>query len=128
MLILASSLVLGGNAARADDGHLAESGGSPSVSEESEHPADSPPVPERSRRNRDRYHQMRKAVKNGEILPLSRALQDIKHRFSGRIIKIEAEFEDQHWSYEYKIITLSGHVIEVTQDATSGEILSVEND
>ena len=60
---------------------------------------------------------------------LDAALAAVQRAHPGRVLKVELESEDDipaGWVYEVKVLTSTGHVLEVELDAMSLELLSVE--
>lgn len=68
------------------------------------------------------------AVKRGEVLPLPRILDLAQKRVPGEVLEVELEKDDGRFVYEVKMLTPDGRVREVTIDAHSGKILTVEDD
>ncbi len=69
---------------------------------------------------------MRRAVKTGEVLPLSQILEKGRVRVSGDITGIAIKFEEGRWHYEFRVIDRGGRVLEVHVDAHSGNIKQIE--
>lgn len=68
----------------------------------------------------------RAAVQRGEVLPLRDILERAEAEFPGRLL--EAELEDDHGrlTYEVKLLTEDGRVLELVYDARDGNLLGVE--
>ena len=70
-------------------------------------------------------------VDSNDIVKLDRVLQQVRHQFPGRVLKVELEDEDDAPSgfiYEVKILKHDGSVIEVEYDAKTLKVLEVEGD
>lgn len=70
----------------------------------------------------------RKALEQGEILPLGQVLALIERDFQGDVVEIELERKTGNWIYDIEIIDADGRVREVEIDAKSGDVLKVEFD
>ena len=63
------------------------------------------------------------------VASLDDALSAVQRIHPGRILKVELESEDEGpaaWVYEVKLLTQSGHVLEVKLDAVSLAVVGVE--
>jgi|HigsolmetaAR205D_1030408.scaffolds.fasta_scaffold00972_7 uncharacterized membrane protein YkoI len=77
----------------------------------------------------DEDHEIaRRAVERGEILPLSRILALIERDHPGRVLEVELDREDGRYVYEIEVLRTDGRVIELTYDASTGELLETEID
>lgn len=72
------------------------------------------------------HDRIRRAVLAGEILPLSRILEQVDRDYPGELI--EAELEDKHGRpvYEIKRLTRDGRLLKLYYDATDGSRLKVK--
>ncbi len=68
------------------------------------------------------------AVKSGEIKPLGELLNQVREQFNGEVIEIEIEREFGVWVYEFELISSSGRLLEIYVNASTGEILRVDNE
>jgi uncharacterized membrane protein YkoI len=80
------------------------------------------------RDDRDRWRERggdiaRRAVEQGQILPLIEILGRLKDAIPGRIIEVELEREDGRYVYEIKAITDAGEVSEYEVDAATAAII-----
>ncbi|ACI97911.1 PepSY domain-containing protein [Rhodospirillum centenum] len=85
------------------------------------------PLPLRADDDHRRDHdRAREAVLRGEVLPLRDILERAEAEFPGRLL--EAELEDDHGrlTYEVKLLTEDGRVLELVYDARDGTLLGVE--
>jgi uncharacterized membrane protein YkoI len=71
---------------------------------------------------------VREALKKGEIQPLSKVLAIAAEQVPGDVLKVELEREDGILIYEVKVLTSAGRVREITINAKTGAVLSVEDD
>ncbi|MDP2520599.1 PepSY domain-containing protein [Shimia thalassica] len=76
----------------------------------------------------DDHDAARDAVRQQQVIPLMEIIPAILVEFDARLL--EAEFEREHgkYVYELELITGAGRMIEVMVDATTGEILEVEQE
>lgn len=72
------------------------------------------------------HDRIRRAALAGEIVPLSRILEDMDRDFPGDLI--EAELEDRHGRlvYEIKRLTRDGRLLKLYYDARDGSRLKVK--
>ncbi|MCK5662426.1 MAG: PepSY domain-containing protein [Thiotrichaceae bacterium] len=70
--------------------------------------------------------QIRRLVKQGEILSLDTILNKHPQYMSGRLLDLEAEVEHGQVIYELEFLMPNGDVVELEIDAASGEILEQE--
>jgi len=75
---------------------------------------------------RNHHHGLAEAVRNGEILPLSRITDHAKKHFGGRVIEVELERKRRGAFYELELLLEDGRVVELTYDASTGDLLEVE--
>lgn len=68
------------------------------------------------------------AVARGEILPLARILRLLEQEHPGTVVEVELEYSHGIRVYEVELITPDGRLIEVDIDATTGQILDVEEE
>lgn len=66
------------------------------------------------------------ALKAGEILQLSRILQEVHRDFSGDVIEVELDRSDGRWVYEIKLLSAQGAVIELDYDARDARLLKTK--
>lgn len=74
------------------------------------------------------YDRARRAVDSGEALPIAELLERLREQLPGEVVGIEFEREHGRWLYEFRVVADDGRLLEVTVDAQSGEILSLEDD
>ncbi|SHL62338.1 Peptidase propeptide and YPEB domain-containing protein [Roseibium suaedae] len=76
----------------------------------------------------DDHERARRAVETEQVRPLAEILAKVRPSLPGRIIGTEFEEDDGRYIYEFKVISPNGRLRELHVDATSGEILSEEDD
>lgn len=71
------------------------------------------------------HDRARRAVEEGQILPLREILARAEAAYPGQLI--EAELEDKHGKliYEIKLLTKDGQLMKLIYDAASGDVLKV---
>lgn len=74
------------------------------------------------------YELAREAVARGEILPLATVLDKVQKSYSGRVIDVELEFDDEGVEYELELATNDGRILSVDVNAVTGDIVSVDED
>ena len=67
-------------------------------------------------------------VERGQVAPLQRFIDDALSRFPGRFLSAELEEDDGRYVYEIEVITQQRRVMELEYDASTGELLEVEED
>jgi len=70
----------------------------------------------------------RRAVEQGELLPLSQILAVAQKRYPGRILEVDLDREKGRYLYEIEVLLQDGRVIELTYDGRTGELLETEID
>lgn len=71
---------------------------------------------------------IRSAVEQGLLVPLPRILELAQTEVPGDVVKTELEAKYDKLIYEIKILTKTGRVREVKLNASTGEVLSIEDD
>ena len=64
-----------------------------------------------------------------ETASIGALLERVAREFPGQVLKVELESDDDaasDWGYEVKVLTTSGHVLEVKMDAVSLEPYEIE--
>ena len=74
------------------------------------------------------HNEARRLVEEGRILPLEQILTDLQNNVPGKLLKTELEREHGRIIYDIKILRTDGRVQEVEIDASTGEILKIEDD
>lgn len=70
----------------------------------------------------------RRAFERGEAQPLSQILKRVQTVAPGEVLEVEMDRENGRLVYEIEVLQRSGRVLEITVDARSGAVLSVEDD
>jgi len=76
----------------------------------------------------DDVDQVRELRSTESILPLSQILKKIETTYPGTLLDVELEYEDGMFIYEIEILDANHVVQEMKVDATTGEILTTEDD
>lgn len=74
------------------------------------------------------YIEAQRLLESGKILPLDDILVIVKKAVPGKLLEIELETKDSQIIYEVEILDANGVVKEVYINASSGEIISTEDD
>ena len=69
------------------------------------------------------HDRARRALESGEIMPLRTILQRIERDNPGQVIEVELEREAGRWTYEIKLLSAGGAIIELDIDARDGTVL-----
>ncbi|MFV1984022.1 MAG: PepSY domain-containing protein [Thiohalomonadales bacterium] len=64
----------------------------------------------------------------GKILPLEKILENAKTIHGGKVLEAELEKKQSRYIYEIELIDENGTVWELKYDATTGSLLSTEQD
>jgi uncharacterized membrane protein YkoI len=70
----------------------------------------------------------RRAVEQGEALPLVEILTKVRSDLGGEIVGVSFERKQDRWLYEFKVVEPGGRLVEVYVDAASGRVLKREAD
>ena len=65
----------------------------------------------------------RKAVEQGEVLPLQNILQKINKDYPGQVLEVELERKKNTWVYEIKQLSASGVLTKLEVDAKTGVVI-----
>ncbi|MCK8517140.1 PepSY domain-containing protein [Methylonatrum kenyense] len=69
--------------------------------------------------------ELREAVAEGRIVPLTTILDWLDERYRGQVIEVELEVHDDELVYEIDLLGPSGQRVEFLFDAASGELRSI---
>jgi uncharacterized membrane protein YkoI len=83
------------------------------------------PVSSKADRDHD-YNQARRAVEQGEALPLADILARVRPELGGEVVGVSFERKRDRWVYEFKVIDRAGLLWEVYVDATTAAVLKRE--
>jgi len=67
----------------------------------------------------------RKAMEQGQVLPLNAVLRQIRHACRGRILDAQLSQGGRGWIYRVRVLTADGRVADVAVDAQSGQLLGM---
>jgi hypothetical protein len=77
------------------------------------------------------HDRARRAMQQGEILPLSNIRHRVHERFGGKIIGVELQEGGERpssgppWVYDLRVLSPEGRVLSVLMDASDGRVLDV---
>ena len=77
----------------------------------------------------DKHEIEKELLQSGQIVSIDTLLKKVQSEFSGHILKIKLDDEDDAksgWVYETKILREDGVVIEIEYDAKTLEIVKIE--
>ncbi|WP_373510155.1 PepSY domain-containing protein [Thiocapsa sp.] len=78
------------------------------------------------------HDRARHALQQGEVRPIAEILQRVADEVPGEVIEVELERKKWlgtgRWVYEIKLIAPDGRLVEVLVDASTAEMLAVEED
>jgi len=77
---------------------------------------------------RTEHDEAYRLFKGGQIVALEQIVADAEKRFSARFLDVELEDEDDRYRYEVELIDENGRKLEAVFDATTGELIEVEED
>jgi uncharacterized membrane protein YkoI len=78
---------------------------------------------------RDDHHLARELLKSGQIVSVETLLEKVKTQYTGHILKIKLDDEDDAksgWAYEIKLLRDDGAVVEIEYDAKTLEVIKIE--
>ena len=64
----------------------------------------------------------RNAVRNGDVLPLSKAMSLLRKSGQGRVIEVKLSKRGSSFEYRFKVIAVTGKVKTVRMDAATGRL------
>jgi uncharacterized membrane protein YkoI len=67
----------------------------------------------------------RRAVEQGQVLPLNAVLKSIKHQCRGRVLDAQLFKGGRGWVYRVRVLTREGQVADLAVDAQSGQIMGM---
>jgi uncharacterized membrane protein YkoI len=76
----------------------------------------------------DDHIEARRLRDSGEILPLEDILKNVRQIYSGKLLEVELDIEDDLIVYEVEILGKDGMVKEIYVDARTGKLLSARED
>lgn len=72
------------------------------------------------------HERARRALEQGQILPLRTVLDRVERDYQGQVLKIEFEREDGRFIYEIRLLQHDGRLAKLEVDATSGAVLKIK--
>lgn len=69
-----------------------------------------------------------RALRDGEVMPLSEILSFVQREVGGRVIEVDFERDDGRWIYELELLSPDGRIMELEIDGATGRILKQEFD
>ena len=67
-----------------------------------------------------------RAVRAGEIRPLTEIMAIVRPQLQGEVIKVEAERKQGVWVYEFRVVDTSGQRSDVYVDGKTARIIQVK--
>jgi uncharacterized membrane protein YkoI len=67
----------------------------------------------------------RKAVEQGQVLPLNAVLKSIRHQCKGRVLDAQLFPGGRGWVYRVRVLARDGQVADIVLDAQSGQIMGM---
>lgn len=75
----------------------------------------------------DSDHELaRRALQQGQVLPLRTVLDQVERDYQGQVIKVEFEHDDGRYIYEIRLLQSGGRVAKLKVDARDGKVFSVK--
>jgi len=78
-------------------------------------------------RDNDDQDVARRALQNGEVMPITRILALAAEHLPGDVIEVKLDRRRGRLAYEIKVLTPSGQVRELVLDARTGAYLGIED-
>lgn len=77
----------------------------------------------------DNDHELaRRALAEGKIRPLADILAALAKRVPGEVIEVDLDYEQGRFTYEIKVLTPEGKVMEAELDARDARVVAVEEE
>ena len=75
----------------------------------------------------ERDHELaRKALQQGQVLPLRSVLERIERDYQGQVLKVEFERDDGRHIYEIRLLQQDGRMAKLKIDAVDGRVLQIK--
>lgn len=71
----------------------------------------------------DSHELARKALEQGQVLPLQAVLEKIERDYQGQVLKVEFEQDDGRYIYEIRLLQSDGRLVKLKIDAVDGRVL-----
>lgn len=72
------------------------------------------------------HEQARRALEQGQVLPLRSVLEKVEREHQGQVLKIEFEREDDRFVYKIRLLRKDGQLLGLLVDAVDGRVLGVK--
>ncbi len=72
------------------------------------------------------HDRARRALEQGEVLPLRTVLDKVERDYGGQVLKIEFERDDGRFVYEIRLLQNDGRMAKLKIDAVDGRVLEVQ--
>ena len=72
------------------------------------------------------HERARRALEQGEVLPLRSVLERLEHEVPGQVLKIEFEEDDGRFIYEIRLLEPDGRIAKLKVDAADGHVLRIK--
>ena len=69
------------------------------------------------------HDRARQALEAGEILPLEKIIDEVNRNYSGHVMEVILEHEDDRWVYEIKQLRSGGLLVKIHVDASNGTVI-----
>ena len=76
----------------------------------------------------DDHDRAMEALRRGRVRPLADIMAEVGPELGGHVVGVEFGDEDGIYVYEFRVVTAAGRLREVYVDATSGQILTFEDE
>lgn len=76
----------------------------------------------------DDHDRAMEALRQGRVRPLAEILAEVEHDLGGQVVGVEFDDEEGVYVYAFRVVTSAGRLREVYVDATSGQILTFEDE
>lgn len=75
--------------------------------------------------DKDHEH-ARRALEQGQVLPLRSVLERVEREHPGQVLKIEFEKEDGRYIYEIRLLQPDGRLAKLEVDAVDGSVIKMK--
>ena len=72
------------------------------------------------------HEHARRALEQGQILPLRSVLERVEREHPGQVLKIEFEKEDGRYIYEIRLLQPDGRLAKLEVDAVDGSVIKMK--
>lgn len=71
------------------------------------------------------HDRARRALEQGQVLPLRRVLDKLERELPGQVLKVEFERDDDRFVYKIRLLQPDGRIAGVKVDAADGRVLAI---